>query len=578
MIDDQQTHELPTDPQKLSAFANFMGYDDTDSFATALGEHLHLVEDFYAGLFEESPELGGPGTLVFTGGEDHPDTLRTLAELGFREPATVSATVRTWHHGRYRALRSTRSRELLTELMPALLSALSRTLEPDAALIRFNDFLSGLSSGVQLLSLLYTNPGLLKLLAEIMGSAPQLAETLRLYPILFDAVLTADFFDDTPDTDSLIAEFDTALDQAKDFQDVLDILRRQVNDRQFQSGVHILRRHTTPNDAGPALTDIADTALRSLYPRLLTEFAGQHGYMAGGDMAIVALGKFGGREMTIGSDLDLLFVYQCSDDASGGPRPLSVVPYFTRLGQRFLGAVTAPTAEGTLFEVDMRLRPSGNAGPLATSFDAFVKYHQESAWTWEKMALTRARIVVAGDTLKAHLEEAIGAALNAPHDPDALLRDVTHMRRRMERDRPATGPWDMKNLRGGLVDIEFIAQYLQLLHAPDRTQDQPAILSANTTDALRRLRAAAILDGTTADVLIAALRLWRNVQGVVRLSVGENFDQPILPEGCQPFMAEVCESDSFDDLRALIADTAATSHGIFRRLIEDPAQRLPPVK
>ena len=576
MIDDQQTHALPIDPEKLSGFANFMGYADTDSFSAALAGHLHLVEDLYAGLFEESPELGGPGSLVFTGGEDHPDTLRTLADLGFREPEKVSATVRAWHHGRYRALRSTRSRELLTELMPALLSALSKTLDPDAALIRFNDFLGGLPASVQLLSLLYTNPALLQLLAEIMGSAPRLAETLRLYPILFDAVLTAVFFDDTPDADSLIAEFDTALDQAKDFQDVLDILRRQVNDHQFQTGVRILRRHTTPDDAGPALSDIADTALRSLYPRLLAEFTGQHGHMAGGDMAIVALGKFGGREMTIGSDLDLLFVYQCSDEASNGTKPLSAIPYFTRLGQRLLGAVTAPTAEGTLYEIDMRLRPSGNAGPLATSFEAFVKYYQESAWTWEKMALTRARIVVAGDTLKTHLEDAIGTALNANHDAVALLRDVAHMRARMERDQPAAGPWDMKNLRGGLIDIEFIAQYLQLRYAPVRTRDQPAILSVNTTEALRRLRAATILDEETADILIASMRLWRNVQGVVRLSVGENFHQPMLPEGCQNFMAEVCGSDSFYELRTQIADSAATCHEIFRRLIEEPARLLPP--
>jgi len=574
MIDDQQTHELPTDPGKLSAFANFMGFADTGGFAAALAGHLHLVEDLYAGLFEESPELGGPGSLVFTGGEDHPDTLKTLAEMGFREPETVSATVRAWHHGRYRALRSTRSKELLTELMPALLSALSRTLDPDTAFMRFNDFLKGLPAGVQLLSLLYTNPALLNLLAEIMGSAPRLAETLRHYPILFDAVLTADFFDDTPGADGLITEFGTALDQAKDFQDVLDILRRQVNDRLFQTGVRILRRQITPDDAGPALSDIADSALRSLYPRLLTEFAGQHGHMAGGDMAIVALGKYGGREMTIGSDLDLLFVYHCPDEASDGPRPLSAIPYFTRFGQRFLGAVTAPTAEGTLYDVDMRLRPSGNAGPLATSFEAFVKYHQESAWTWEQMALTRARVVLAGDTLKAHLEEAVRTALTARRDPDALLRDVAHMRARMERDRPATGPWDMKNLRGGLIDIEFIAQYLQLRHA----RDQSAILSANTTDALRLLGDAAILDKETTDILIAATRLWRNVQGVVRLSVGENFDQPMLPEGCRDFMAEVCGGESFDDLRARIADSAAACHEIFRRLIEEPAHLLPPAE
>ena len=532
------------------------------------------MEDTYAGLFEESPELGGPGSLVFTGGEDHPDTLKTLSELGFTEPEKVSAMVRAWHHGRYRALRSTRSKQLLTELMPALLSAMSKTLDPDAALIRFNDFLGGLPAGVQLLSLLYTNPALLKLLAEIMGSAPRLAETLRFQPILFDAVLTSDFFDDTPNADVLFAEFDTALDQAKDFQDVLDILRRQVNDRQFQTGVQILRRQTTPDDAGVALSNIADTALRSLYPRLLDEFARQHGYMPGGDMAIVALGKFGGREMTIGSDLDLLFVYHAAEGSSDGAKPLSPIPYFTRFGQRLLGAVTAPTAEGTLYEIDMRLRPSGNAGPLATSFEAFVKYHQESSWTWEKMALTRARIVLAGETLETHLSEAIHSLLTIRPDEEKLLRDVAHMRDRMARERPAAPPWDMKNLRGGLIDIEFIVQYLQLRYA----HQQPAILSPHTTDALNRLRDADLLDGETADTLIPAMRLWRNVQGVVRLSVGEDFDRPALPDGCRTFIAEVCGCKDFDTLRAEITERAAACHEIFQRLIEIPAQSLPPAE
>ena len=136
----------------------------------------------------------------------------------------------------------------------------------------------------------------------------------------------------------------------------------------------------------------------------------------------------------------------------------------------------------------------------------------------------------------------------------------------------------MKNLRGGLVDIEFIAQYLQLRHAADRAPGQPTILAANTTEALRRLRDASILEKETADCLIKAMRLWRNVQGVVRLSVGETFDREVLPEGCRNFMAEVCGSDSFDDLLRQIADSAAACHEIYRRLIEEPAQLLPPVK
>ncbi|MBT5051571.1 MAG: bifunctional [glutamine synthetase] adenylyltransferase/[glutamine synthetase]-adenylyl-L-tyrosine phosphorylase, partial [Rhodospirillaceae bacterium] len=574
MIDDQQTHDIPNDPAKLENVAKFMGYEETDAFSGALSTQLHLVEDIYAGLFEESPDLAGPGTLMFTGGEDHPDTLRTLDEMGFAEPSTVAATVRMWHHGRYRALRSTRARELLTELVPPLLAALGKTLEPDAALLRFNDFLSALPAGVQLLSLLHTNPGLLELLAEIMGSAPRLSETLNRYPILFDAVLTADFFESPPNSDLLIAELDTALEQARDFQDTLDILRRQVNDRQFQIGVQILRRRLTPDQAGSALSHIADAALHALYPRLEDEFSKQHGRMKNGNMAIVALGKLGGRELTIGSDLDLLFVYQCDDEASDGPKPLPAIPYYTRFGQRYMGAITAPTGEGTLYEVDMRLRPSGNAGPLASSFDSFVRYHREDAWTWERMALTRARVIVADDVLRRHLEQSITDVLTAPRDPDGLLRDVASMRARIERDRPASGPWDVKNLRGGLVDIEFLSQYLQLRYA----HDQPGIIAQNTTDALMKLRDHGAIDEKTASTLVGAMQLWRNIQGVIRLSVGENFDLAILPDGCRTFVTNVCGQDSLDTLREEILDTAETCHTIFRDLIEVPAAELPPAE
>ncbi len=572
MIDDHQTHEVPDDPEKLDIFAKFMGFADTAAFANALSERLHLVEDHYAALFEEAPDLAGPGTLVFTGGEDHPDTLKTLTELGFRQPETISSIVRTWHHGRYRALRSTRAKELLTELVPAILGTFGKTLDPDAALLRFNDFLGGLPAGVQLLSLFYTNPALLELLAEIMGSTPRLAESLRQHPILFDAVLTSDFFDAAHNAAELSVEFDRALEQAQDFQDVLSILCRHVNDRLFQVGVHILQGRTTPDDAGPALSDIADTALSTLYPRQVSEFAHQHGCFPGGDMATLALGKLGGREVTIGSDLDLMFIYRCDDSASDGPKPLAPIAYFTRLGQRFVGSVTAPTGEGVLYEVDLRLRPSGTAGPLATSLESFVKYHEEAAWTWERMALTRARVVVAGEALRTELENAIRKALTAPRDREALLRDVADMRARIERDRVTAGPWDVKNMRGGLVDIEFLAQYLQLHHAMER----PEVLSPNTTEALRRLCKAGVIPESTTATLTEAMRLWRNVQGVLRLSVGESFDEATVSDGCRAFVANVCGRENFTILREEIADTAASCHAIFRAMIEEPARDLPP--
>ena len=569
MVADRQTHDIPTRAADIAALATFMGFPDSTAFEDALVGRLRAVEGYYVELFEEAPDLSGPGSLVFTGSDDHPDTLETLQRLGYREPSAVSAAIRAWHHGRYRATRSTRAKELLTELMPAFLQAFANTVNPDAALMRFNDFLAGLPAGVQLFSLFYTNPGLLSLLAEIMGSAPQIADTLRRYPILFDAVLAADFFEPPPGRDILAGEMDQALSEARDFQDVLDIMRRRINDRLFQIGVHILRGHMDPETAGAPLSDIADTALRTLMPAVEKELARQHGRVPGGGMAVLALGKLGGREITIGSDLDLLFIYDSPQSAkrSDGARKLPPVQYYTRLGQRFISGLTAPTGEGKLYEVDMRLRPSGNAGPIASSLEAFAHYHADAAWTWEHMALTRARVVYAPDAMAAPLRDAVVKVLTAPRDPEKLVRDVADMRARMARERGADYIWDVKNLRGGLVDIEFIAQYLQLRHG----HDHPGVLDTNTTVALARLRDAGLLAADSAATLIAAMALWRRLQGMLRLSFGEEFVEQGAPEGGRELLVRACGAEDFDRLKATVAETAQRCHEIFSALIEAPA-------
>ena len=572
MVADRQTHDIPTGDESMAALATFMGFPDVAAFEDALIGRLRAVESYYADLFEEAPDLGGPGSLVFTGAEDHPDTLKTLQRLGFHEASAVSAVIRTWHHGRYRATRSTRARELLTELMPALLNAFSKTVNPDAALMRFNDFLAGLPAGVQLFTLFHSNPGLLSLLAEIMGSAPQIAGTLRRHPILFDAVLTSDFFEPPPDADMLARELDRALAEARDFQDVLDVLRRHVNDRLFQIGVHILRRHMDPETAGIPLSDVADTALRKLMPAVEDELSRQHGRIPGGGMAVLALGKLGGREITIGSDLDLLFLYDNPQGAEGsdGPRKLPPIQYFTRLSQRYISGLTAPTGEGSLYEVDMRLRPSGNSGPIASSLEAFAQYQAGQAWTWEHMALTRARVVYAPEHIRAPLENAIRAVLTAVRDPDKLVADVADMRARMARERGTDYIWDVKNLRGGLVDIEFITQYLLLRHA----HRHPEALDTNTTVALRRLGDAGLLAHETAATLIAAMGLWRRLQGMLRLSFGEAFDEESAPEDGRDLLVRACNAADFAALKTTVVETARRCHDIFIELIEAPAAAL----
>ena len=274
MVADEQTHLLPKEADELAAIACFMGYDDVEDLSRDVKFHLSRVETHYADLFEDSPELAGTGgNLVFTGTEDDPDTLQTLRSLGFSDGHAVSATVRGWHHGRIRATRSPRARELLTELMPGLLGAFSQTVSPDAAFRRFDEFLSNLPAGVQLFSMFYARPGLLDSLAEIMGSAPSLAEHLSRHPTLLDGVLTGRFYEPVGEVGELTENLGDSLAQAADFQDLLDAARRWTHDREFQIGMQLLRGMISGEDAGVALSDVAEANLNCLLPHVRKSFA-----------------------------------------------------------------------------------------------------------------------------------------------------------------------------------------------------------------------------------------------------------------------------------------------------------------
>ncbi|MGH6947603.1 MAG: bifunctional [glutamine synthetase] adenylyltransferase/[glutamine synthetase]-adenylyl-L-tyrosine phosphorylase [Kiloniellales bacterium] len=569
MVDDQQTHSLPASDEGLAAFAAFAGHETTESFRSALLGTLHCVEDRYAELFEEAPSLSGPGNLVFTGGEPDPDTVKTLEQLGFADGAKVFALVRSWHHGRHRCTRTTRSRQILTEIMPTLLEALGRTAQPEQALLRFDEFLAGLPAGVQLFSMLHANPSLLTLLAEILGGAPALAERLSRKPDLLEAVLSLDFFGALPDHKTLESELDGLLALARDFEDVLTTTRRWANDRRFQVGVHILRGASDVDACGRTLSDIAEVALSRLHPKVVEDFARQHGRFPGAGLAVIALGKLGGREMTVSSDLDLVFLYdrEPTVEQSDGAKPLPVILYFTRLAQRFINAVTALTGEGALYQIDMRLRPSGNKGPIATSLGAFERYHESEAWTWERMALTRARVIVAEEKFGTAIESAIRAQLTRASDPAKLVSDVAEMRARIARERPGKSPWDVKDRRGGLVDLEFLAQYLLLRHAPET----PELLTPSTQGAFKRLGDAGLLPEDTAGRLISATRLCRQLQGFLRLVTGGELDEAKASDSLTASLANAAGALDFADLKRTFEESASAVQQVFAETIEAPA-------
>jgi glutamate-ammonia-ligase adenylyltransferase len=571
MIADEQTHTLPDDPAGLHHVATFFGMPESGRFVAEVHQVLERVQRHYAALFEAEPSLGTPaGSLVFTGTEDDPETLRTLARLGFSEPASVAATIRGWHHGRYRAMRSERAREKLTAIMPRLLEALSRAAHPDVAFSRFDEFLARLPAGVQLFSLLHANPHLLDLVAELMGTAPRLADYLSRNPALFDGIISADLDTRLADADGLTHQLESALEPARDFQDVLDLARRWCNDRRLQIGLQLLRGVGDAEAAGFATSDLAEAVLRALLPRVEAEFAVQHGRVAGGALAIIGLGRLGSREMTLESDLDLIFVYGHAPDAeaSDGPRPLAPAHYFARLSQRVINALTALTPDGRLFEVDMRLRPSGHAGPVATSLAAFARYQRESAWTWEHMALTRARVVAGPPRLVDAIREAIRAVLTAPRDPDRLLADVATMRQRVAAEHAETDPWAVKHVRGGLIDAEFICQYLQLRHAAR----SPEVLEPHTLAALRRLAAAGALDAEAARDLADAVRLLSDILALTRLCQAERFRAAEAPRGLKATLARAAGVGDFAALEARLVEREARVRALYEALVEAPAQ------
>ena len=581
MINDEQTQTLPEDEDGLRHLSVFMGYADTASFSADVNHHLLQVHGHYGRLFADSPSLGdnneGGGNLVFTGGDTDPETLKTIEKLGFKNPEIVDAAVRGWHHGRYRSVRSTRAREILTELMPTLLGAIGETPDADSAFLHFDEFLRGLPAGVQLFSMFQTHPSLLILVAEIMGKAPRLARHLAGRPSVLDGVLTPDFFDPPPDRTTMTGELTRLLDRAEYEEDLLNFSRRWADDRRFQIGVQQLRMMIDAPTASGALSDVAETALSCLYPRIEDEFAGKHGRIDGASMTVLALGKLGSREMTASSDLDLVFIYSVPDLSaqSDGAKPLYVPQYFARLGQRYINALTAMTPEGSLYEVDMRLRPSGNSGPIATTLEAFEKYQMESAWTWEHMALTRARVVAGDLNLKEKTEAIIQQILLRKRDPDTLLKDVSDMRERLAREKSADGLWSLKKIRGGIIDIEFIAQYLCLRNA----HKHPETILSNTIDTLDALGRYEILAPDDVICLKNTLALWHGLQGMLSLTIEEEMTsarEAEMSDALKAALASIGKTGNFADLEDKVRTLASQVYGIFKRLIEDSATKLAP--
>ncbi len=556
MLDDEQTHVLPTDPVRRAAVAALAGEGDLAVFDRGVETLLVGVNRIYGELFEGEEALSSPyGSLVFTGVENDPETLATLGRMGFTDPGTIADTIRSWHHGRIPATRSARGRELFTRLAPRLLTALADTGAADAAFRRFAVFFAGLNSGVQVQALFLAQPKLFDLVVGVMAFAPRLARALGRYPAALDSMLDARFHTQLGVNTGLFEQMADEAAAAPDFEGAMNAVRRLHRDQMFRIGVQTLTGRIGPEAAGRAYTALADAVIAALAPAAMAEAVRQGGALPGGAVAVVALGKAGSREMTASSDLDLMTVYDAPSEAVSDGKGWAAGVFYSRFTQRLIAALSAHTAEGGLYEVDMRLRPGAAKGPVSLRLPAVKDYYATEADTWEFMALTRARVIWTDDpAFGARTAAALETILRRPRPGVDVAADARRMRDLMARERPGQGNWDLKRAPGGQVDAEFVAQVRQLTAAA-----AGGPLTVSTLEAL------------AADPALA--EAWRLQQALGQL-LGAAFDDRPDPDqepaGFRNRLAEAADLGDFETLKARLGEVRTAARAAFDAALPAP--------
>jgi glutamate-ammonia-ligase adenylyltransferase len=571
MMMDEQTHTLPEDNEALDRFARFLGLKDRGELARTLTRYLQRVQGHYAHLFEDAPPLAAvSGVLEFPKDKDDRETLNTLAKLGFKEPLAASHLIRGWFAGEYRALKTETALAEFQAILPALLDALSRSGNPDAALLACDRFLSQLPGGERLLAAMRTHPDLVQLIATILSTSPRLRDMIAQAPSLLDGLLDPAFFAGVPSEELLSKRLADILKQAQSEEDFLDLTRSFGREHLVLIGVRVISGALSASRAGEAYATLAEVIIRELHREVTRRFEANHGKLAKAETAVVALGKLGSREMTAGSDLDLLLLYEFDETKpeSNGNRPLYGAQYFARLTQRVINALTTPTNMGKLYDVDLRLRPSGRSGPVATSLGSFVNYQSTEAWTWEHMALTRARVVSSSVGFRRKVESAISKALRIERDPGIIARDVLEMRQAIADERGDAERWDIKNAKGGLIDIEFLAQYFSLVYAGRH----PEILDTQTARVIERARKLSLLEKADGELLSEAVTLYHNLTQILRLCVSGPFEPAKAAPGLLALLARAGGLPDFTTLDAHLTDIEEKVREAFERILNGAAE------
>lgn len=558
MVNDEQTHALPRSAEDMDSLARFSGYENGTELWLDISKRLDEVERLVSRLFskktgkkEKAPEL------VFPALEDDPATLEKLQAMGFADAGKISSIVREWSHGKMPVTASEHNRNLLAKLVPEILKTAATNIEPDASVANFNTLLHVLPAEVQLLSLFDTNPKILTFLMQICSSAPRLANYLEHNVSALDSIIDPD---ELPDADQLLESFEIRLKSANSFDAKLGVVRERVYEERFRLGMQLLASRLSPRLAGQHYADLGCDVIKTLEPVVVEEemqalWEKPSSKNITAEMpTVVAMGKLGSEEMSPESDLDIIIIHDSDNDDSS---------WFQRVTQKLIKALSMPTVGGKLFSVDMRLRPFGTSGSIVTSLERFREYQHDHAWTWEHMALTRALPLTGQERAQNRMRDAINEILCRRRNPALLAADVSDMRERIRKENSSTDPWELKYVRGGFIDMEFISQYIQLVHA----HDTPQVLVRNNRDAFERFAELDLLGGSESDMLKRHWDLLHALTHALQICIEGKIHANTIPKEFHPLLVRAGEVESFDELNRKLADSQKQVHDLFEKII-----------
>ena len=534
MVNDAQTHILPADPVAMDRVARLMGAGDTGAWAEAIRARCVAVETQTGGFFAPAQAAERP-------------------ELTQAQEAMVEG----WRS--YPALRSARAASIFARVEGELLGRMLRAANPAEALLNFDRFLAALPAGVQLFSLFEANPTLIDLIVDICGTSPALAHHLSRNAGVLDAVIGGSFFAPWPAREVLAEELGARLARAGDYERRLDEARRWQKEWHFRAGVHHLRGLVDAQEAGLHYSNIASVAVEGLWPEVCAEFARRHGPLLGRGAVVIGMGSLGAERLNASSDLDLIVIYDAGEEEmSAGAKPLAARSYYARLTQALVTAVSAQMPSGRLYEVDMRLRPSGRKGPVATSLKSFDAYQRDEAWTWEHLALTRARVICGAPDLAADIEALRREVLTLKGAGAAVMPDLGEMRARIFAAKPVDGAWEAKVGPGRMQDIELLAQSFALrAAAPARRMEAQLRLGA---------RGGFVTRDEEADLASDYRFFWR-LQAAGRLLTDKPIDMEAIGEGGRAFLLRETGCESLEALAARLEHATLRVREIINRAL-----------